>query len=85
MIGELTTFWSRCVVVGATLALVAGLGAPVPSAQAGGTIKADEDKWISVGMGIRTSFNSVEGASPAPARHYSNEFTVNNARIYING
>jgi hypothetical protein len=34
-------------------------------------------------MGIRTSFNSVEGGSPAG--HYSNEFAIDNARIYING
>ncbi|MBH0184976.1 MAG: hypothetical protein HP477_06050 [Nitrospira sp.] len=32
---------------------------------------------------IRTSFNAVEGASPAG--HYSNDFKVDNARIYING
>jgi hypothetical protein len=65
------------------VALVAGMGSMVPSAFAGGTIKADEDKWISIGMGIRTSFNSIEGASPAG--HYSNDFKIDNARIYING
>ncbi|MBH0198202.1 MAG: hypothetical protein HP497_02130, partial [Nitrospira sp.] len=67
----------------ALAALVAGTGSTLPSAYAGGTIKADEDKWISVGMGIRTSFSAVEGASPAG--HYSNEFNIDNARIYING
>jgi hypothetical protein len=63
-------------------ALVAGMGSPLPSAYAGGTIKADDDKWISIGMGIRTSFNSIEGAAGG---HYSNDFKVDNARIYING
>jgi hypothetical protein len=47
-------------------------------------IKADEDKWISVGMGIRTSFNAVENGS-ANRQEYSNDFAIDNARIYING
>lgn len=75
--------WKKVLVAGAMVALVAGMGSTLPSAYAGGTIKADEDKWISIGMGIRTSFNSVEGASPAG--HYSNEFKLDNARIYVNG
>jgi hypothetical protein len=79
---DLTRVWTRCATAGAALALVAGLGSPLPSAYAGGTIKADEDKWISVGMGIRSSFNSQEGAAGG---HYSNDFNINNARIYING
>ena len=83
MKGHYVRRWKQFVVAGAMTALVAGMGSTLPSAFAGGTIKADDDKWISVGMGIRTSFNSIEGASPAG--HYSNEFTINNARIYING
>jgi hypothetical protein len=63
--------------------LVAGAVSTPTSVYAGGTIKADDDKWISIGMGIRTSFNSQEGASPSG--HYSNDFKVDNARIYING
>ncbi|MFO0701877.1 MAG: hypothetical protein U0236_21895 [Nitrospira sp.] len=76
--------WKQFIVAGAVAALVAGMGSTLPSAFAGGTIKADEDKWISVGMGIRTSFNSVENGS-ANGREYSNEFAINNARIYLNG
>jgi len=64
-------------------ALVAGTVSTPTGVYAGGTIKADDDKWISIGMGIRSSFNSQEGASPAG--HYSNDFKVDNARIYING
>ena len=76
--------WKICLVAGATLALVAGMAATVPSAYAGGTIKADDDKYISIGMGMRSSFNMVEdGAANGSA--WSNEFAVNNARIYING
>lgn len=79
---DLTKLWRKVVIAGAVTALVAGLGSPLPSAYAGGTIKADEDKWISIGMGIRTSFNAIEGAAGG---HYSNDFKVDNARIYING
>ena len=51
------------VVAGAAIALVAGMVSTVPSAYAGGTIKVDDDKWITVGMGMRTSFNMVEDGS----------------------
>ena len=71
-------------VAGAAMALVAGMASTVPSAYAGGMIKVDDDKWISVGMGMRTSFNMVEDGS-ASGGQYSNTFGVNNARIYING
>jgi hypothetical protein len=76
--------WKMFVVAGAAMALVAGMVATVPSVYAGGTIKADDDKWISVGMGIRSSFNMVEDGS-ANGAQYSNSFGINNARIYING
>ena len=48
---------------GATMALVAGMASTVPSAYAGGTIKADDDKFISLGMGTRTSFTAAEDGS----------------------
>ena len=73
-----------CVVTGAAMALVAGMASTVPSAYAGGTIKVDDDKFISIGMGTRLSFNAVEDGS-ASGGQYSNSFGVNNARIYING
>ncbi len=76
--------WKTLLVAGATMALVAGMVSTVPSAYAGGTIKADDDKFISVGMGIRQSFNMVEDGSASGAQ-WSNEFSINNARIYING
>ncbi len=80
--------WKMFVVAGAAMALVAGMVSAVPSAYAGGTIKADDDKWISVGMGTRTSFNMKEDGSAsggASGGQYSNSFGVDNARIYING
>ena len=76
--------WKTWLVAGATMALVAGMVSTVPSAFAGGTIKVDDDKYISVGMGTRMSFNAVEDGS-ASGGQYSNEFSINNARIYING
>lgn len=80
---ELTRLWRKFLVAGAMTALVAGTVSAPTGVYAGGTIKADDDKWISVGMGIRTSFSAIEGASSAG--HYSNDFKVDNARIYING
>ncbi|MCI0427257.1 MAG: hypothetical protein L0Z46_04510 [Nitrospiraceae bacterium] len=76
--------WKMFVAVGATMALVAGMAFTVPNAYAGGTIKVDDDKYISIGMGMRMSFNAVEDGS-ASGKQYSNSFGVNNARIYING
>jgi hypothetical protein len=77
--------WKTLLLAGATMALlVAGMASTLPSAYAGGTIKADDDKWISVGMGTRTSFSMVEDGS-ASGGQYSNKFGVDNARIYVNG
>jgi hypothetical protein len=81
---EKSRWWKKFLVAGALVALVAGTGSTLPSAYAAGTIKADEDKWISVGMGIRTSFSGVENGA-ANGTEYSNEFNIDNARIYING
>lgn len=83
MRGQISGRWYKFVFVGVVTVLIFGMGSTLPSSYAGGTIKADDDKWISIGMGIRTSFNSVEGQSPSG--HYTNEFTINNARIYIDG
>ncbi|TKB75721.1 MAG: hypothetical protein E8D46_02540 [Nitrospira sp.] len=77
-------FKNLFVVAGAAITLVAGMVSTVPSAYAGGTIKVDDDKYISIGMGTRMSFNSIEDGS-ASRSQWSNEFAINNARIYING
>jgi hypothetical protein len=76
--------WKMFVAAGATMALVAGVASTVPSAYAGGTIKGDDDKFISIGMGIRQSFNMAEDGSASGAQ-WSNGFAIDNARIYING
>lgn len=71
----------------AMLRSIAGVGvlasAALPAA-AGGKISLDDDRWISVGAGIRTQFQSVEDSAPN-GKDNSNDFDVSNARIYING
>ncbi|MBY0246951.1 MAG: OprO/OprP family phosphate-selective porin [Nitrospiraceae bacterium] len=81
---ELSRLWKKVLVAGAAVVLVAWAVSTPTSVYAGGTIKADDDKWISIGMGIRTSFNAIENGS-ANRHEYSNDFKVDNARIYING
>jgi hypothetical protein len=77
--------WKTFLIAGATMALVAGVASVPPSAYAGGTIKTDDpDKFISLGMGIRTSFTSGEDRSASGAQ-WDNTFAVDNARVYING
>lgn len=76
--------WNMFWAVGAAIALVAGMASTVPSAYAGGMIKLDEDKWISVGMGIRSEFSAVQGTS-ANGGGMGNNFQINNARLYFNG
>ena len=75
--------WNKFLVAGAALALATGMASTPPSAYAGGTIKADEDKWISIGMGMRMSFNARENG--AQDGSYDQTFAIDNARIYING
>jgi hypothetical protein len=54
-----------------------------PVVNAGGTIEVDDLKWISVGAGLRTSFNSVEDAAPSGTDR-SKDFVLDSIRLYIN-
>ncbi len=75
----------KYLVVLATVVLVAGMASTLPSAYAGGKISSDdESKWVSIGMGVRTEFAAQQHGS-ANGGSYSNNFGINNARIYING
>ena len=77
--------WKTLLVAGGTMALVAGMGSTLPSAYAGGKIASDDnDKYIDIGMGIRTKLTVAEHGS-ANGGSWSNDFGVDNARIYING
>jgi hypothetical protein len=54
------------------------------SAMAGAKFEAGDDKWLSIGIGARTSFTAVENGSPS-GDDWSNDFNLDSARIYING
>lgn len=84
MRGHVAGRWKQFVVAGVMAALVAGMGSTLPTAHAAGIVKADDDKWISIGMGIRSSFNAQQNGAPNGIS-YSNDFMINNARIYLNG
>lgn len=50
-------------------------------AHAGGTISLGDDKSISLGLGLKTSYTSTENAAPDGSR--SSDFNVDSARLYI--
>ncbi len=66
----------------ALLATASLLGAS--QVHAGGKISIDETKWVSIGAGGRVSFAAKEDSSPN-GDSWSNDFNVDNARIYIGG
>lgn len=51
---------------------------------AGAKLKVDDDTFINIGAGIRVVFTGVEDGSPNSSS-YSNDFDVQNSRIYISG
>jgi hypothetical protein len=51
------------------------------AAQAGGTISLGDDKSITLGLGMKTSYTSTEGAAPDGGR--SSDFNLDSARLYI--
>lgn len=57
---------------------------PAISAHAGGTITFGEDKSVSIGFGMRTSFSSVEDMAPNGSSR-SHDFSLDSARIYLSG
>lgn len=51
----------------------------------GGKISTeDKEQWISIGMGVRTEFSAQQHGA-ADGKDYSNNFGIQNARIYVNG
>jgi len=61
--------------------ILAALSAP---AFAGGKIKIDDTKWISVGVGLRTSAALVSDSAPDGTSNATN-FNLENARLYFSG
>lgn len=53
-------------------------------AWAGATIKIDDDKSISIGAGLRSSFTSVEDGAPNGTSR-SKDFELDNVRLYLGG
>ena len=78
----LRVFQSHQRLAGAMLA--AGL-CTSPLAQAGATFKIDETKWISIGAGLRTSFAATEDIAGRDGGKWSEDFDLNNIRLYLNG
>ncbi|HIF95385.1 MAG TPA: hypothetical protein EYQ60_20055, partial [Myxococcales bacterium] len=64
------------------LIIVALLGSS--EAYAGAKITIDDTKWISLGMGARGSYSTVEDMAPNGS-DWSHDFNLDNARIYLNG
>jgi len=52
-------------------------------AQAGATVNFGQDQSISLGFGMRSSYTSVEHATPDGSR--SSDFNLDSARIYLGG
>jgi hypothetical protein len=68
--------------LGQAMALSVLVAAPL--AEAAKKLEVDETKWISIGVGTRGSFSSVEDGAPS-GNDWDNDFNLDNARIYLNG
>lgn len=64
--------------------LLSPLGVAPSPAHAGGTIKIDDTHSVSVGMGLRTSFNMIEDAAPS-GDDRSKDFSLESFRFYMAG
>lgn len=65
-------------------AVLVACGVASTQTNAAGTISFGEDKSISVGFGMRSSYSSVEDAA-ANGKDRSNDFTLDSARLYVSG
>jgi len=65
-------------------AVAAAIMLPAVNANAGGTITFGEDKSVSIGLGMRGSFSSVENGAPNGTSD-SQDFSLDSARIYLSG
>ena len=68
--------------LGTVVALATALSAG--PAMAGAKIAVDDTHWVSVGAGLRASFNAVEDGAPS-GEDYSKNFAINNMRLYVAG
>jgi hypothetical protein len=68
----------------AVLAALSAMLMGAATANAGGKLTISDTAWISIGAAGRTSFTSVEDASP-DGDDWSNDFNLDSARIYLAG
>ncbi len=61
---------------------VVAMCAVAPSATAGATVKIDDVKSVTVGAGLRTSYNSFEDAAPS-GNENSSDFQLDSIRLYM--
>ncbi|MGR9012349.1 MAG: hypothetical protein ACU83U_01780 [Gammaproteobacteria bacterium] len=73
---------SRFLTAASLLSLAVGY---VPATQAGATFKIDDTKWVSIGAGLRTSFQAAESGAGVGGNKWSNDFNLDNIRLYLNG
>lgn len=64
--------------------LLSPFATPPSPAHAGGTIQIDDVRSVSIGMGLRTSFNMIEDAAPS-GEDRSKDFSLDNFRFYMAG
>jgi hypothetical protein len=65
-------------------AVLLASGIAASQANAAGTISFGEDKSISVGFGMRTTYSSVEDGA-ANGKDRSSDFALDSARLYVSG
>lgn len=51
--------------------------------RAGGKVEIDDTRWVSIGAGLRTSFNAVQDDS-LDGKNRSKEFQLDSVRLYVN-
>jgi len=66
------------------LLLAAWIGLAPAFAQAGAKIEISEDRWITLGAGVRTSFSAVEDGAPSGS-DYSKDVDLESFRFYTGG
>src|SRR5262245_16174508 len=64
--------------------LTTAMLATAQQANAGAELKLGDESGVTVGFGIRSSYTSVENGAPNGTSR-SNDFAVENARLYMSG
>lgn len=74
----------RIFVLSGLFGLLLPPGVGPSAAHAGGTIKINDTQSVSIGMGLRTSFNMIEDAAPS-GEDRSKDFLLDSFRFYMAG